>query len=313
MATRDIFFEELYAKATAGEDIVVVTSDLGAIALDRFIADFPGRFVNVGIAEQNLISIAAGLANAGRKVFAYGNAPFIWSRAYDQVRQVMGGAGLPITLLSVGVGLNTAFLGPSHFVTDDLTALRCLPHIQINAVNNASMARRVVEYSLCLKKPNYIRMEHTVTDNLYEGKEIDYNRGFVLHGEGREVLLVSTASTVYECIKVAMDLERQGISTGVVEIITVPVCEAEFFSVLSVANKIVTVEEHVLQGGLGSYVCELMVDWGMSKPTKRIGLDFKSGYYSHYGTEMEVRHALGIDNMGIKDVVLQWLGTVTQS
>jgi len=307
MATRDIYFKLLYDKAAMGENIAIVTADLGAIALDKFVEDFPGRFVNLGIAEQNLIAVSAGIANSGKKVFAYGNAPFIWSRALDQIREVMGNVCVPITLLSVGVGLNTAPLGPSHFVVEDLAALRGIPNLQINAVNNAVMAKSVVEYSMNLDKPNYIRMENTKTDSYYEGKEIDYRKGFIQHGNCKDIAIVSTASTVYECIKVAEDLKQNGIDAGVIEVITFPVRESEFINVLSEAGKIVTAEEHILQGGLGSYVCEMMTDHKLLKPLKRIGLDFKQGYHKHYGTEKEIRRALGIDAEGIKSKILSWV------
>lgn len=305
--TRDVFFNLVCDKVHEGQDIVIVSADLAAIALDRLRLEFPQRFINVGIAEQNLIAVSAGLANTGKKVIAYGNSPFIWSRAYDQLRVIMGCMNVPLTLLSIGVGMNFCNLGQSHFNVEDITLLRGLPNLEINAVNTASMAEKALVHSLSLQHPNVLRMEHTNNDYLYEGKDIDYAKGYILHKPGTDCLLVATASIVSECYAVAERLADKGIDAGLLEIISFPADEEGISQCLKAADKIITVEEHVLQGGVGSYICELLADSGISKPIKRIGLDFKKGYYSNYGTVQEVRRLLGLNADGIERVVREWL------
>ncbi|WP_312939681.1 transketolase C-terminal domain-containing protein [Oscillibacter sp.] len=305
--TRDVFFEKIYQKVKSGEDIVIVSSDLAGQTLDQFRIEFPHRYVSVGIAEQNMIAVAAGLAQCGKKVFAYGSSPFVWSRTYDQLRNLMGCMDVPITLISIGVGINFSSFGPTHFNVEDLAVLRGIANLKINAVNNATMTQAALDYSLALSHPNFLRMEHSLSDPFYEDVILDYEKGLISRREGHDLLIVSTASPVITCAEVVNRLRNKKIDAGLMEIISLPMDEIGLCAALRKATQIVTVEEHNISGGLGAAISECMAKNDIVKPIKHIGLDFTNGYYYSFGTTAEVRSYLGLDSDSIEQTICNWL------
>ena len=306
--TRDVFFDEIYEKIRFGEDIVVVSADLAAPSLDRFRVDFPNRYISVGIAEQNLLAVSVGLAQNGKKVIAYGCSPFVWARGYEFIRVLLGCMNVPVTVLSLCVGFNFSTLGPTHFSTEDISVLRSIPYLKINTAYNATMAKELLTYSLDCKHPNFIRMEHTLTDNLFEKREIDYEKGFITHSVGKDLTIVTINSTTAEAIAAAQSLGKKGLAVGVTEVISIPLDEKALIESLDASSSLMVVEEHSLQGGLSSYICEMMCDRGIHKSIKRIGLDFKDGFYYSYGKTSEVQHLFGLDKQGIEQSAIQFIG-----
>ena len=304
--TRDVFFDKVYEKIRNGEDIVIVSADLAAPSLDRFRTDYPRRFISVGIAEQNLLAVSVGLAQNGKKVIVYGCSPFMWARGYEFIRVLLGCMDVPVILLSLCVGFNFSTLGPTHFSIEDLSVLRSIPYLRINAVNNTVMAKEALEYSLSCPHPNFIRMEHTENTGLYNDCKIDYAKGFLEHSSGRDLTIITIGSTAHEAVTAARNLNENGIETGVVEVISMPLNEQALLNVIDSTQSLLVVEEHVLQGGLGSYICEIICDAGKQKPIKRVGLDFKDGYYYSFGKTAEVRHLFGLDKQGIEQAAIQF-------
>src|SRR5208337_802879 len=165
---RDAFWEALYEVAKDNHDVIVISADMGAPALDVFKRDLPGQFLNVGIAEQNAITIAAGLSLAGKKVFTYAIAPFITLRCLEQIRVENAIMNIPITIVGVGAGFGYPDSGPTHHLVEDIAILRAMPHITINSMTDGVMSSAFAQLSCTGKNTNYIRLERQQFPDLYQ-------------------------------------------------------------------------------------------------------------------------------------------------
>ena len=165
MSQRDVIIQKIFAKACIDRDIVFLSVDFGAPALDQFREQLPSQFIHVGISEQNAIDLAAGLAMGGKKVFVYGMAPFISMRCLEQIKMSLAQMSLPVVILSVGVGLGYADSGPTHYATEDLGALRSIINLDIYTISNSEQASSVATFVLDQehKKPIFIRLDREVT------------------------------------------------------------------------------------------------------------------------------------------------------
>ena len=148
---RQAVFEALYEVARKNEDVILLVSDTGAIVLDQFRAEMPERIINVGIAEQNMIGVAAGLAMEGKKVYAYAIIPFVTMRCYEQIRVDLCCESLPVKLLGVGPGYDYSTLGPTHHGLEDMALMRALPGMQVFSPCDETQAR--VFMDLVLEQP----------------------------------------------------------------------------------------------------------------------------------------------------------------
>ncbi len=187
MDVRDAFFEEVYRIANDNKNVIFLTADMGALALENFQANMPKRFINVGIAEQNLISVATGLTLAGKKTFAYAIAAFVVYRCYDQIRSVCE-MNLPITIIGAGPGLAYGSDGPSHYATTDIQLMSVFPNMSILTPHNAEESTKAAQISYTSKTPIYVRISKGSMPAKY-GKYIDpnYNVPFMLKGESCEL------------------------------------------------------------------------------------------------------------------------------
>jgi transketolase len=190
---RDTLITQIYENALNDKSIYFLSVDFGAPSLDQFRKNLPNQFIHVGISEQNAIDLSAGLALAGNKVFVYGMAPFISMRCLEQIKMSLCQMELPVTILSVGVGLGYADSGPTHYATEDLGALRSLVGLQIYDISSNLMAQTAGKI-LCeypLTNPVFIRMDReSLPENHCSFNEIDWNRGFKYVSEVKSSSLV---------------------------------------------------------------------------------------------------------------------------
>lgn len=185
---RDAFFNEITKIALNDNNVVFLTADMGALALENYKANMPSHFINVGIAEQNLISVATGMALAGKRVFAYAIASFIVYRCYDQIRCNIAGMNLPVTLIGAGPGLAYGSDGPSHYATTDVQLMGVFPNMTILTPHNADESMRAAQISYKSKTPVYVRISKGTMPARY-GKYTDpnYNIPFMVKGEACEL------------------------------------------------------------------------------------------------------------------------------
>ncbi|HEY1479681.1 MAG TPA: transketolase C-terminal domain-containing protein [Gaiellales bacterium] len=269
---RDAFVRELTRLAIADDRVVVLTADLGIGLFDELAAGAPGRFLNVGIAEQNMVGIAAGLALAGRKVFAYSIAPFVTSRPHDQVRIDIAYHAADVTLVGVGGGVAYGPLGPTHHAIEDLALMRSLPGMTVIApgapCEAAAATRALAEHT----GPAYLRLAKNGEPECLPDVPFRIGAARSLR-TGTDVTLCSTGAMLPSVLEAADVLTGQGLSAGVLHVPTVkPLDVGAVSSALRAAPLLVTVEEHTLPGGFGSAVAEAVVDAGLRGSILRLGI-----------------------------------------
>lgn len=298
MTQRDAFWIRVYELAKENRDVMVVSADMGAPALDRFRTDLPGQFVNTGIAEQNAIVIASGLAMKGKRPFVYAIAPFITLRCLEQIRVENGIMNIPITVVGVGAGFGYDDSGPTHHLTEDIAVMRSMPNVVIHSISDNVMAQAVAEMSCTLPMTNYIRLDRKPFDGIYTEGE-DFTGGLKVLSQGKDGVIVATGAMVHSAIAAARQLKKVNIDLGVVDLFTIPINAPIFIEKVSKSKRIITLEEHFLPGGMGSAVCEVLCDNGMTIPVKRIGLAIEKEYCYQYGGRKEIRRYYGIHEEGI--------------
>jgi transketolase len=300
---RDAFWLRVYDAAKEDKNIVIVSADFGAFAFDKIRADLPGQFVNTGIAEQNTIVLAAGLAMEGKKVFATAIAPFITLRCYEQIRVNLAAMNLPVTLVGVGSGFSYDDSGPTHHALEDLSIMRILPHMKVNTVSDSLMARAMAELSFKMSGPNYVRLDRKTLPQIYQ-ESTDFSGGLQVLRPAGEISIVATGNMVHYGLEIADELKSQGLQIGVIDLHTLPVNEKLFLEALGNARKIVTLEEQTLPGGFGSAVAEVLADNNKSIQLKRIGLDLEKGYCYKYGGRQNIQRLSGVDKETILKTIM---------
>ncbi len=301
---RDAFFEELHRIASIDRNLVFLTADMSAFSLERFKKDLPEQYVNVGVAEQNMVSIAAGLALTGKRVFIYAIAPFITMRCYEQIKVDLSTMRLPVTIIGMGPGITYNSDGPTHHATEDISIMRVLPGITILSLSDPVMAGKAAGISYANEGPTYIRLDKGALPRLYT-IDSDFSDGVSLLREGRDALIITTGAMVHQASEVAAELSTQGVSAGVADVYRIkPLNDGLLLSYIKEAERLVTLEEHSIAGGLGSIVSELLHDNDISKPLKRLGLPDESLH--RYGSRGWMHSSFGIDNASVIKNILTW-------
>lgn len=267
-----------------GEDMVLVSSDYAAPVLDDFRKTHSERYVSVGIAEQNLIQIACGLSLAGQRAIAYGMAPFPCIRAVDQIRNAAAMMNLPISIVSAGVGFAIPEFGATHYCTEDVAIIRTIPGIKIINLTDEVMAEKTAELSLKTNQPLYIRIDKYSDGVLYKPDDIDFERGFSIVKEGSDTAIIASGYYTNRMVKLAEKLLEYGISAKIIDLYTLPFNIDKLIAETDGIQNILTVEEHVREGGIGSAVLDAFSDRNIAKKIRRIGIDFGSKYTSEFGS-----------------------------
>ena len=305
VSQRDSFWNKVYELVAGDRDIVVVSADFGSPIIDKIIQHYPGQFVNVGIAEQNGIAVATGLAMSGKKVVIAAIAPFITLRCLEQIRVNNAIMKIPITVAGMGVGFSFAFAGPTHHIAEDIAIMRAMPHITINSPSDSIMCQALTEVALNSQTTNYIRVDKYVVPHLYE-QGADFSQGSAVLKQGSSYI-VTTGNMVHVALEAAENLNKQGMDVGVIDVYELPIKEEAFLAAVRGAKKLITLEEHYLPGGFGSAVCETLADNGILLPLKRIGLPHSKGYCYKYGGIEYIRDYYETDAPHVQRRVAEFL------
>lgn len=306
ISQRDAFWNKVYELAKDNRDIVIVTADMGAPALDKIRRDLGAQFVNVGIAEQNAITLAAGLSLTGKHVFTYAIAPFITLRCLEQIRVENAIMKIPITIVGVGAGFSYEDSGPTHHLTEDIAVMRSMPAITIHSVTDSVMASAFAEMSCKMQTTNYVRLDRQVFPNIYS-EDTDFSKGISVLKDSKDYYLVSTGSMTHTAMEIADRLKEKKINVGVIDIYSLPINDGFFLEIVKGIKKIISLEEHFLPGGFGSAVCEVLNDNNLLIPVKRIGLPVDKGYCYKYGGREVIRGYYGVDKQSIERKVMEFL------
>jgi transketolase len=281
---RNAYIAAVYDLAGRDSRILALVADNGAIVYDRYRRDFPERFINFGIAEANMISVAAGLAACGKIPFAYTIAGFLTMRAYEQIRNDVCLQRMNVKLVGIGAGFAYSDLGPTHHTVEDFALMRILPGMTIFAPCDPQEARRVTFAAAEIDGPVYIRLATGGSPKVYD-TDVPFTIGKAvsLH-EGNDLTIVTTGHIVPEVFSAVRELDADGIQIRLLHYPTVkPFDEAALLDAADQTGLILTVEEHSVYGGLGGIVSEVLAEHGTGAICKRLGLRdrFPAGYGSY--------------------------------
>jgi len=275
---RPIFIKTLIELAREDKNIYLLTADLGFSVVEDFQKEFPERYMNVGIAEQNLMGVAAGLALSGKKVFVYTIASFATFRCFEQIRNDISYHNLNVIIVGVGAGLSYPTFGLTHQTESDVALMRSIPNMTVICPGDPSEVKAAVMQSIELKGPAYIRIAkrgepilHTKID------EFKIGRGIVIKDFG-DVAIISSGHTLKLSKDVSEELEIHGIKSMLVSMHTIkPIDKELILDIIRNKKFIFTIEEHSIIGGLGSAVAEIIAESNLNKNIifKRIGIDDK--------------------------------------
>jgi transketolase len=294
LGSRGVFGQAILAVAEHHPEMMVISADLGnSSGLDRFKKTYPDQFLNVGIAEQNMIGVAAGLAKEGFNVFATSFAPFITMRAAEQVRMNLGYMNMNVKAVAIGSGVSMAFLGNSHYGIEDAAVMRSIPNITVVSPADCAEIFKTVQAAVNFEGPMYIRLTGAVGNPpvYYEDYAFEIGKAVVLR-EPADVTFIATGSMVYESLEAAKFLEEKGIKAGVINMHTIKPLDAIAIELaLKHSKLIVTVEEHSVIGGLGSAVAEYKAAKVHAPPQLILGLPDAFDVTGEYRYLLE-RHGL---------------------
>ena len=275
LGSRATYGQAILMLAEKSENLMVLSADLGnSSGLDRFKATYPDKFLNIGIAEQNMIGVAAGLAKEGSVVFASSFAPFITMRAAEQVRMNMGYMDLNIKTVAIGSGVSMSFLGNSHFGLEDAAIMRSIPNMTVVSPADCAEIVKTVFAAAEYPHPMYIRLTGAVGFPVVYEDDYDFQIGKAVDiKSGTDVSIVASGSMVYESLEAAKILNEEGISVSVLNMHTIKPIDTNALDILiSKGKTIFTIEEHSITGGLGSAVAEYVSSIPNSPVVNRIGL-----------------------------------------
>ena len=299
---RVVMCEVLKEAAAKDPDVVVLCSDSrGSASLTSFADTYPEQFVEVGIAEQNLVSIAAGLASCGKKPFAASPASFITTRSYEQCKVDCAYSDTNVKLIGISGGVSYGALGMTHHSAQDIAAMSAIPGMRVYLPSDRHQTRKLFEALLKDDKTAYIRLGRNPVEDVYEEGNVPFEMDkATVVAEGTDVLIVACGEMVRPAVDAAALLKEQGISAGVLDMYCVKPLDRESLLKAAEGKKlVVTVEEHAPFGGLGSMVAQVI---SASDPKRVINLALPDTPVIT-GTSKQVFEHYGLDGKGIASTV----------
>ena len=299
---RKAICDVLMKEAEKDRNLVVLCSDSrGSASLAPFAAAFPEQFVEMGIAEQDLVSVAAGLAHCGKKAFAASPACFLSTRSYEQCKIDVAYSNTNVKLIGISGGISYGALGMSHHSAQDIAALSAIPNMRVYLPSDRFQTAKLIEALLQDELPAYIRVGRNPVEDIYSEKDCPFemNRATRI-GAGKDVLIVACGEMVRPSIEAAKLLENEGIHATVLDMYCVkPLDEAAVIEAAKEAKLVVTVEEHAPYGGLGSMVSQVV---GRECPRKVVSISLPDAPVIT-GTSSQVFDYYGMNAEGIADTV----------
>ncbi len=307
-ANQDVFSETLQELAATDRNIIAVTSDSrGSGKLVPFGQKYPNQIVEVGIAEQNLVGIAAGLASAGKKTFAVSPACFLSARALEQIKNDVAYSDNPVTVVGISSGVSYGALGTTHHSLHDFAVLRAINNMTIVAPADNFETEQAVRLAAEYDKPIYMRFGKKAMPFLNEANTFfEFGKGRIVR-EGDDLAIIATGETVYPAWLAAKMLEdEKGIKATVVSMHTIKPLDSNLLEKLAKNGRpIITVEEHMVNGGLGEACASYLFQQGYRNPFRIIGIPDE---YTVTGSQMEIFNHYGISKEGLYNTCKELLG-----
>lgn len=291
VANKAAICDKLIELAKVDRDILVLTSDSrGSASMAKFADEIPEQFVEVGIAEQNIVGIAAGLAAAGKKPYIASYAAFLSMRSIEQIKVDVAYSNTNVKVIGISGGLSYGPLGMSHHAVQDIAVMRAIPNIKVIMPADRYESKAMIETLSDNNDPVYIRVGRNPVDDVYEG-ECNFKPGkAVTMREGSDITIVACGRFVRTALNSAEDLKKQGISCRVINMHTIkPLDKEVLLKAAAETGHIITIEEHSIHGGLGAAVAEVLVQ-NNPVPMKIMGIPDEPAVagkleevFEHYG------------------------------
>jgi transketolase len=301
---REVLIDGIYHRMEEDKSLFFVSADFGSPTLDRLRERFQERFINVGIAEQNLISISTGLALEGFTVYAYAIAPFLTMRAYEQIRINLALHAqlkeVNVNLVGVGAGLSYDVSGPTHHCLEDITIMRALPNLTLFSPSDWKLTEKFIDYSIRIKKPKYLRLDGKALPQIYDSiGDLEMMDGFKELVKGERICLVSTGYMTHRALSVAGLLKNKSFSIGVIDLFMLkPLNEERLFDAVNRYDQVITLEEAFInKGGLDSLIANIITRNHSKVRLKRIG--FEDAYVFDMGNREHLHKLNHLDEESI--------------
>lgn len=297
-----IFGMALIEQMKTRNDIMVLSADMSNYAgLDKFRRTYPDNFINMGIAEQNMVGTAAGLACEGYRVVVEAQSCFLSMRSFEQARQYAGYMKFPIVFVGINAGMSLEYMGNTHFSIEDLGLMRNIPGMTIFSPCDAGEATKAFEAALNLEGPSYIRLMGSMGARTVYTEDFQFEVGKAVNLlDGKDVQILATGNMVSEALDASEKLKEHGISAAVLDVHTIKPLDVECIS--KSTKLIVTVEEHTLVSGLGAAVASHIASATESYPRLlQIGINDSYGPVGEYNYMLE-KAGLNSDSI-VKEVI----------
>jgi transketolase len=299
---RDAFFNGVYDVVRRDKNVMVLTADHGAFGLTQIEKEFPKQFLNVGIAEQNMLSVAAGLAHCGKTMYAYSINNFITMRSLEQVNIDLCGMNLNVNLIGVGAGFTYSTDGPTHQGMQDMQVMSVLPGLSVYNVTDEVNSRKLAEMAYSSEGPKYFRIEKGKKKKIYDYGE-DFSQGVSKLSHSSRAYIISTGFMTHTALAVAKKFQ----DIGVVDVYRIkPLNERRLVEILEGVETVITLEEGTYPGGLGEKVGSLLAKNRINCSFLPIAVEDKPCF--HYGTREMLHQKYLIDEGSVCKKIENFLG-----
>ena len=300
-ATRQSYGEALAELGEEKENVVVLDADLStATKTNIFAKKFPERFFNMGIAEQDMVTTAAGMSTMGKIPFLSTFAVFAAGRAYDQIRNSICYPNLNVKICATHAGITVGEDGATHQMLEDISIMRTLPNMIVISPSDDIQTKWAIKEAAKIKGPVYVRLSRLATPEIYNSdSKFEFGKGMQF-GDGTDGTVIATGVTVAEALKAKEALKDKGINIRVIDIHTIkPIDKDIIVKAAKETDKIITIEDHSIIGGLGTTVCEVLSE---NHPTKVIRMGIKD----RFGTSGKAEELMKHFNITSEDIVKQF-------
>lgn len=258
---RDAFFNSLYEIIKIDKDVIVLTADHGAFGLNKIKEDFPNQYINMGIAEQNMASVASGLALSGKIVYIYSIINFVTLRCLEQINIDIASMNLHVNIIGVGTGFTYSTDGPTHHGTQDIAIMSALPNLSIyncsDSVNTYTFAKLGYEK----KGAKYFRIEKGVFPNLYIYDKNKFERGFEQIKKSKETIIISSGLMVQKSLNLLRSLEDEGYKVGLIDLYRLkPLNIKKLIDLIINVKNLLIIEDNIMSGGIGEKISSALFE-----------------------------------------------------
>ena len=294
---RDSFFDEIYEMARKDKNIIFISADADAFSLRQFRENLPEQFINVGVAEQNMALVATGLALEGKRVFIYSITSFIAMRCFEQLKVNICSMDLPIAIVGLGSGYSFSYDGPTHHATQDIAIMRTLPEVTILNPCDEATAKHAATHCCLTNHPTYVRIDKGSHESLYDNADCDI--GIKELSKSSKIKIISTGYMTHKMNELVREINSD---VDVVDLYKIKPLNTQLLkNILTDSELVITVEENTSIGGIGSIMCEILVDNEITTKLKRVSLEDKQEFC--FGSRDWLIENGGIKKENIVDII----------